>query len=84
MYTRDVPLITTSLSGDDWVYLGLLTSAFLFLIVAPASERKKIKKKRAGVFQTSEIEEELRPMREREVARLNEEILQRSRRYLRR
>jgi hypothetical protein len=73
-----------SLSCEQWAYLALLTLPFLVLIVVLDTARKKKKKKRAGVSQTNETEVEVRPMSEKEEARLDEEILHRTRQYLRR
>jgi hypothetical protein len=82
MTYQDLPPFT-SLNGEQWVYIALSTLGFLVLIVVLGVERKKKKTKRVGVSQASETEEEVRPMSEKEEARLDEQILQRSRQYLR-
>ena len=67
------PPSLTSLTGEQWAIIGVLTLGIMALIMVLAVDRKKKKKKQAAIDQMSEIEE----------GKLDQEIVRRSRSYLR-
>jgi hypothetical protein len=73
----------TQLTGEDIVLIVIAILTLMFLLLFLTIDRAKKKKKRVAAHRAIEEIEIASPMSEREEARLDVEILKRSREYLR-